>query len=123
MAIDYHEPVAELSAHARDVHRALTTLVEELEAVAWYNQRLEVSPDAELRAILEHNRNEEIEHACMALEWLRRTMPEFDENMKTYLFTTAPITEVEELAEAGEAGGDAAPAGGEGTGLGIGSSR
>ena len=102
MAIAYHEPTSELSSEARDVHRALSTLAEEIEAVDWYNQRADVTGDAELKALLIHNRDEEIEHAAMALEWLRRRMPKFDEQLRTYLFTSEPITEVEEAAEQGE---------------------
>jgi len=105
MSTSYHEPASELSAEARDVHRALASLIEELEAVDWYHQRVSVAPDEELKAILVHNRDEEIEHAAMALEWLRRRMPEFDEKLRTYLFTSSPITELEDEAEPGQ--GDA----------------
>ncbi len=98
MATTYHEPVGELSPAARNVHRALTSLIEELEAVDWYNQRVDVTEDAELKAVLAHNRDEEIEHAAMCLEWLRRQLPRFDEELKTYLFTSGPITELEEGA-------------------------
>lgn len=93
---EYHEPVEELSAQARDFHRALKSLIEELEAVDWYHQRVEVSKDKALRDIMAHNRDEEMEHACMTLEWLRRTMPGWDEMLHTYLFTTGDITELEE---------------------------
>jgi len=99
MAIPYHEPTSELSAQTREVHRALTTLVEELEAVDWYHQRVDVSGDEDLKAILVHNRDEEIEHAAMTLEWLRRRIPKFDEQLRTYLFTSEPITEIEDAAE------------------------
>ena len=105
MTIVYHEPPSELSQETRDIHRALTSLVEELEAVAWYRQRIDVTQNDELRAIVEHNMNEEIEHASMSLEWLRRNFPMFDEILRLYLFTSVPITEVEE--HAGEAGGEA----------------
>jgi ferritin-like protein len=105
MSTIYHE--SGLSANAQEVHRALASLIEELEAIDWYNQRADVSKDEALKAILLHNRNEEIEHASMALEWLRRVVPEFDHELRTYLFTKAPITEVEEAG-----GGD----GGAGTG-------
>ncbi|NCC57690.1 MAG: ferritin [Synergistales bacterium] len=98
----YHEPVAELTPEARDIVRALNSLKEEIEAVDWYHQRLTASQDEAIKAILKHNRDEEIEHAAMVLEWLRRTMPEVDEALRTYLFTEAPITEVEEAAMAGE---------------------
>jgi ferritin-like protein len=90
-----HEPLESLSAKTRDLHRALVSLMEELEAIDWYQQRADATPDAELRAIIEHNRDEEIEHAMMALEWIRRQVPKFDENMRTYLFSEGPITEVE----------------------------
>lgn len=99
MSTSYHEPVTELSGEARDMHRALTSLIEELEAVDWYQQRVDVTADEELKAILAHNLDEEIEHAAMALEWVRRRVPKFDEELQTYLFTTAPITEAEESEE------------------------
>ena len=85
-----------LSQEAQEVHRALASLIEELEAVDWYNQRADVTQDEGLKSILLHNRNEEIEHASMALEWLRRKISNFDKELRTYLFTKAPVTEVEE---------------------------
>ncbi len=103
MALAYHEPPDELSAEARDVHRALSSTIEELEAVAWYHQRAEVCADEGLRAILLHNRDEEIEHAAMGLEWLRRRIPKFDEQLRTYLFTSGPIHALEEEATGGAA--------------------
>jgi len=87
----YHEPVEELSDETRDLHRAIISLMEELEAVDWYNQRVNVCKDDELRAILKHNRNEEMEHAAMVLEWIRRHSPDFDKELKDYLFTDKPI--------------------------------
>jgi len=93
MSTVYHE--TGLSEEARDIHRALASLIEELEAVDWYNQRADVTGNPELKAILLHNRNEEIEHASMALEWLRRRIPKFDEELRAYLFTSAPITQIE----------------------------
>ena len=87
----YHEPVEELSAESRDLHRAIISLMEELEAVDWYNQRMDATQDGELRAILKHNRNEEMEHAAMVLEWIRRRVPAFDKELKDYLFTDKPI--------------------------------
>ncbi len=83
----YHEPVAELSAETRDMHRAITSLMEELEAVDWYNQRVDVCKDAELKSILAHNRDEEKEHAAMVLEWIRRRDPRFDKELREWLFT------------------------------------
>lgn len=124
---EYHEPENELSAHARDCHRALTSLKEEIEAVDWYHQRWEACKDESLRAILAHNRDEEIEHATMTLEWLRRNMPHWDEVLRTYLFTQAPITEIEEAVEGGasEPSAKPRPGGGNAAGgdLGIGSQR
>ena len=92
----YHEPVEELPAHDRDIHRALNSLKEEIEAIDWYHQRVVTSADTELKRIVEHNRDEEIEHACMALEWLRRQSPAWDEHLRTYLFSSGSITELEE---------------------------
>lgn len=116
MTIGYHEPTSELSTEAREIHRALASLIEELEAVDWYHQRVDVTKDEGLKQILQHNRDEEIEHAAMALEWLRRKLPKFDEELKTYLFTSAPITEVEEQGE--EGGGDTDSSSGRGLGIG-----
>lgn len=84
-----------LSEQAKNVHRALASLIEELEAIDWYNQRVDVTQEPELKAILAHNRDEEVEHASMALEWLRRLLPQFDLVLKTFLFTTEPITGIE----------------------------
>ncbi len=129
MAMPLHEPVGELPEEARDLHRALSSLIEELEAVNWYHQRAAATPSADLRGILIHNRNEEMEHAAMLLEWLRRTSPDFDEHLRTYLFTQADILAVEEQAEGGEGGeGNEGQTGGArggapGAGLGIGSLR
>jgi hypothetical protein len=92
---DYHEPPEALSPEVRDAHRALASLKEEIEAVDWYHQRVALAGEPELEAVLAHNRDEEIEHACMTLEWLRRHMPGWDANLRTYLFTDGPITEVE----------------------------
>jgi ferritin-like protein len=87
----YHEPVEELSEETRDMHRAIVSLMEELEAVDWYNQRVDACKDKELAAILAHNRDEEKEHAAMVLEWIRRRDPRFDKELKDYLFTTEEI--------------------------------
>lgn len=95
----YHEPYEQLSGPAREMHRALTSLVEELEAIDWYAQRAEVTSDVELRRVLLHNRSEEIEHAMMNLEWIRRNDPKFDETIRTYLLTDVPIVEIEEHAQ------------------------
>lgn len=87
----YHEPVSELSEKTRDMHRAIVSLMEELEAVDWYNQRVDACQDAELKRILEHNRDEEKEHAAMVIEWIRRQDATFDSELRDYLFTDKPI--------------------------------
>jgi hypothetical protein len=87
----YHEPIEELSDETRDMHRAITSLMEELEAVDWYNQRVDATKNKELKAILAHNRDEEKEHASMLLEWIRRQDPTFDKELKDYLFTDKQI--------------------------------
>ncbi|GLH71186.1 ferritin [Geothrix rubra] len=102
---------AGLSAGALDLHRALASLQEELEAIDNYHQRADVSEDASIKAILIHNRNDEMEHAAMLLEWLRRAMPEFDTQMRKFIFASGALTEV-----AAGAGPPAAP----GSGLGLG---
>jgi ferritin-like protein len=95
----WHEDYGKMSEATLNFSRALKSLQEELEAVDWYNQRVEVTKDDQLRRILAHNRDEEIEHAMMALEYLRRINPVFDRHMRTYLFTEGDITEIEEKAE------------------------
>jgi ferritin-like protein len=97
----YHE--ADLSDAVRDLSRALISLKEEIEAIDWYTQRVEACSDTALRDVLAHSRGEEIEHAAMTLEWLRRSMPGWDEALRTYLFTSAPITELEAIAEKAQA--------------------
>jgi ferritin-like protein len=96
-----------LSARTLDQHRAISSLMEELEAVDWYAQRIEAATDPELRAILEHNRDEEKEHAAMVLEWLRRTDPVFDEYLREYLFSEGPIRESKARAGSEVAQGEA----------------
>ncbi len=88
----YHEPVEELSDEARDLHRAIISLMEELEAVDWYNQRMSATGDDELRGVLKHNRDEEMEHAAMILELIRRRVPEFDKELRDWLFTDKPLS-------------------------------
>ena len=87
----YHEEIADLSDETRDMHRAITSLMEELEAVDWYNQRVDACKDDELKKILAHNRDEEKEHAAMVLEWIRRRDPVLDKELKDYLFSKGPI--------------------------------
>ncbi|ACL71928.1 encapsulin-associated ferritin-like protein [Thioalkalivibrio sulfidiphilus] len=91
----YHEPYEELSDETRDMHRAIISLMEELEAVDWYQQRVDACKDEELKAILAHNRDEEKEHAAMVLEWIRRRDKTFDKELRDYLFTDKPIAGLE----------------------------
>ena len=86
-----HEPADALSAQTIDMHRAIVSLIEELEAVDWYQQRVDACRDPELKAILAHNRDEEKEHAAMVLEWIRRHDPRFSRELKDYLFTEKPL--------------------------------
>lgn len=88
----YHEALDKLSPGTMDMHRAIVSLMEELEAVDWYNQRVDVCEDAELKAILAHNRDEEKEHAAMVLEWIRRHDPRLDHELRDNLFKDGPIT-------------------------------
>lgn len=111
----YTEPYDYVGADAQDMARALKSLREELEATDYYHQRAQTVKDPELKKILEHNRDEEKEHAVMLLEWLRRHMDGWDKELKEYIFTSAPITEIENAAESGEC--DETP-GKEGLGLG-----
>ena len=93
---NYHEPPSELSEETRDKVRALVSLKEEIEAIDWYQQRMDAATDQQLKKILKHNRDEEIEHACMVLEWLRRKDKVWDEKMQTYLFTEKDIVKLED---------------------------
>jgi len=97
-----HETEERLGAEVIDVHRAVVSIQEELEAVDWYNQRAHATDDTELAAILEHHRDEEKEHAVMLLEWLRRRDPALDRHLRTYLFTAGFIPEIEHAAEHGD---------------------
>lgn len=103
-----HEPAEQLRAETIDRHRAIASIMEEFEAIDWYDQRVDAAGDPQLRELLAHNRDEEKEHASMMLEWLRRHDPKLDEHLRTYLFTDAPLIEIEHAAEHG---GDAAKAG------------
>jgi uncharacterized protein len=86
-----HEATSDLSEETRNMHRAIVSLIEELEAVDWYQQRADACTDKALKAVLAHNRDEEKEHAAMLLEWIRRKDPAFDKELKDYLFTDKPI--------------------------------
>lgn len=105
----YHEPLELMSEPTRDLHRALSSLMEELAAIDWYQQRAEATQDQELRAVLEHNRDEETEHAMMLLEWLRRKSPAFDANIRTYLMKEGSITKLEAAEERAAANAAAVP--------------
>jgi ferritin-like protein len=105
----FHEAESNLKPETRDMHRAIVSLMEELEAIDWYQQRIDAVGDGELREILRHNRNEEMEHAAMVLEWIRRRSPEFDERMRPYLYTKRSIVSLEDAAEKGGGNGSAGP--------------
>jgi uncharacterized protein len=92
----HHEPNELLSEETKNLHRAIVSLKEELEAIDWYQQRAEACSNDELRAVLVHNKKEEIEHAMMLLEWLRRHDPVFAANIRTYVDSIGPITEVDQ---------------------------
>ena len=96
---EWHEDYDKMSDEARNFSRAVKSVQEELEAVDWYNQRAEATTDKQLRKVIEHNRDEEIEHAMMSLEWLQANNSVFDKHMRTYLFTEGDILEIEEKAE------------------------
>jgi hypothetical protein len=100
---NFHESEEVLAPMTRDMHRAIVSLMEELEAIDWYQQRIEAAGDGELKDILRHNRDEEKEHAAMVLEWIRRRDPSFDEVLRTFLFTERPITALEPSAPTGNA--------------------
>jgi ferritin-like protein len=113
-----HEPEDRLSAGAIDRHRAIASIQEELEAVDWYDQRVEATGDESLAAVLAHNRDEEKEHAAMTIEWLRRHDAVLDQHLRTYLFTSDPVVEIEHEADGSVSGG-----GSDGGSLGIGDLR
>ncbi len=104
MSDQYHEPIELLDEKTRNITRAIRSIMEEFEAVDWYNQRMNATKDAELREILKHNRDEELEHAAMGLEWLRRQMPELDQELRENLFKEGPIA-----GHHGDTGDDAGP--------------
>jgi uncharacterized protein len=103
---ELHEDAAHLRAETIDRHRASVSLREELEAADWYDQRIDATTDASLAEILRHNRDEEKEHAAMLLEWLRRHDPVLDRHLRTYLFTSAPVTAIESIVDEDEDDGD-----------------
>jgi uncharacterized protein len=101
-----HENESVLKPETIDRHRAVVSIMEELEAIDWYDQRIDAATDQQLKDVLAHNRDEEKEHAAMMLEWLRRHDPKLDEHLRTYLFTKKPLLEIEEEAEGKDAGGE-----------------
>jgi hypothetical protein len=105
----YHEPYEQLTAKTRDLHRAIRSLMEEFEAVDWYQQRVDACHDDELRAILAHNRDEEKEHASMILEWIRRRDAVLDGQLRKYLFTDTSIVRQEEGKKEQNSGQAGAP--------------
>jgi ferritin-like protein len=117
-----HEPRERLRPETIDMHRAIVSLMEELEAIDWYAQRVDAADDPALREVLAHNLDEEREHAAMTLEWIRRHDPLFDAHLRRFLFQEGAIVGEEEAAEeaASQARGGAAGAG-EAPALGIGS--
>ncbi|HTB59595.1 MAG TPA: encapsulin-associated ferritin-like protein [Polyangia bacterium] len=108
----YHESADLLPEATKDFHRAIESLIEELEAVDWYQQRADATKEETLRAVLLHNRNEEVEHAMMTLEWLRRRDAKIDETARMFLFAEGEITEIEAAKKAAMAAGAAAGSGG-----------
>jgi uncharacterized protein len=116
-----HEPEDRLTPATIDRHRALTSIQEELEAVDWYAQRVDATTDADLAAVLAHNRDEEKEHAAMTIEWLRRNDPALDRHLRTYLFTSGSIVGIETVAESTDAASPIATTGPASGSLGIGS--
>lgn len=98
----FHESEDRLSPETMDRHRAIVSIQEELEAIDWYDQRVDATPDTSLAEVLAHNRDEEKEHAAMTLEWLRRHDSVFDRHLRTYLFTAEPVTEIEAEAESAD---------------------
>jgi ferritin-like protein len=96
----FHEPLDLLDEAALDYHRAMSSLCEELEAIDWYHQRVQATDDETLAAVLAYNRDDEKEHAAMALEWLRRRDTVLDAQLRKFLFSSGPITEVGQSSEA-----------------------
>jgi ferritin-like protein len=108
-SVGFHESEDRLTPLTRDLHRALTSLQEELEAIDWYQQRIDATHDEELRDVLRHARDEEMEHATMVLEWIRRKSPEFDATLRARLFSSGSILEREEELEREEVLRETAP--------------
>lgn len=118
----FHEDPKELSNFAKDYHRIIQSTMEELEAVDWYNQRAECATDPEAKAIMEHNRDEEIEHACMGIEWLRKNSPVWDAMLREFLFKEGDVVAHEEAMTGKDTQGDSSTTPKSGT-LNIGKNR
>jgi uncharacterized protein len=119
----FHESADVLQPGTKDRHRAIVSLMEELEAVDWYDQRIDAAGDEDLKGILRHNRDEEKEHAAMLLEWLRRQDGSWDKFLRLYLFSEGPVSDLAEALEGGEGEGGGGPApsgGGPSSSLGLG---
>jgi ferritin-like protein len=121
----YHEPIELLSEETKNMQRALVSVMEELEAIDWYQQRAEACSDPDLKKILLHNKEEEMEHAMMGLEWIRRHSPSFDKQARAYLFSTGDLTNLEEkeMGEGSTGGGSSGSSSTASQSLGIGSLR
>ena len=126
-SVGFHESLDLLTEETCNMHRAIVSLMEELEAIDWYQQRADACSDSQLKDVLLHNKNEEIEHAVMVMEWIRRHNDHFDEMMRKYLFTEPPITEIEKGAKPGSPASSTAgidsPAPSAAASLGIGSMK
>lgn len=97
----FHESPELLTEDTRNMHRAIVSLMEELAAIDWYQQRADACSDPQLKDVVLHNKNEEVEHATMVMEWIRRHNDHFNQMMRKYLFTDQPITGIEKGADAG----------------------
>ncbi len=103
-----HAPRDRLSRETIALHHAIVSVMEELDAIDWYRQRADDAENETLKGLLLHNMREEMEHASMLLEWIRRHNADFDRFLRLYLFTEAPILEIEDESEKGggkDAGG------------------
>lgn len=118
-----HEDASAVRSETIERHRCIVSIIEELDAVDWYQQRVDACRDPELAAVLAHNRDEEKEHAAMALEWLRRHDPEFDRFLRQYLFTEGSIVALEDAATDDDGDGDEDEVRVAASALGIGSLR
>jgi hypothetical protein len=82
---DLHAPRERLTDQTIATHQAIVSLMEELQAIDWYRQRADDCDDAQLKAVILHNMNDEMEHAAMLVEWLRRNVAEFATQLDKFL--------------------------------------